>query len=437
MGASAAVRGLFQVPIAADAFRRQEGGEHASPQYDGHTPAQFIKSILSQSGYTVARLSANTGRRYGRESPYFIPPTFLYKLSRGVTPHLCQLVALSETTGYRFVDCMKLCGFDLHQIPRLQMRLHTERTVLFTPIEYDTDFPRSERPEFREWTLYGSVHGSIGSRLNGPWQPDHRRYILAKIGRRDALVYPELMPGRIVRVDRCYRQPVGVADYVCLRDRLWLVEEPGGLACCRVRWLDDHQIVILPNRHPWGSLPLRLPTEARILGLVEAEAHAPKALDSRTRAGPVHFEPPLRPPRGREKMKFPDLLRVSRRRTGLTFRAAHQLTGVIAHIFANADYAISLGLLSDYETMAGLPRHIAKIIGLCIAYCIDVRELLEAAGVMIDESAKLPVPGLDHSVPRLFDFVDDAERRRAPGIDDHLQSADGHLKPIPGSSFTI
>jgi len=32
---------------------------------------------------------------------------------------------------------MRMFGFDLHQIPRLQVQLHTERTVLVTPIEFE------------------------------------------------------------------------------------------------------------------------------------------------------------------------------------------------------------------------------------------------------------------------------------------------------------
>jgi hypothetical protein len=42
--------------------------------------------------------------------------------------------------------------------------------------------------------------------------------------------------------------------------------------------------------------------------------------------------------------------------------------------------------------MNRLPRHIAKLISLCIVYCLDIRELLEAAGVYIDDSSKMPLP---------------------------------------------
>ena len=106
----------------------------------GQARADNVRNILYQSGHTIARLSAATRDRFGIGSSYFIPPTFLYKLRIGITPHVCQIAALSESTGYRFVDWLRLFGFDPHQIPRLQMRLHTEHTVLVTPVESGRDF---------------------------------------------------------------------------------------------------------------------------------------------------------------------------------------------------------------------------------------------------------------------------------------------------------
>jgi hypothetical protein len=91
------------------------------------------------------------------------------------------------------------------------------------------------------------------------------------------------------------------------------------------------------------------------------------------------------------KLKLPDLLRASRGRAGLTFRTAHRLTRSVAQILGNREYAVALGLLSDYETMHRLPRHIAKILSLCVAYCMDFRELLNAAGIFIDDSGKSPI----------------------------------------------
>ncbi len=76
------------------------------------------------------------------------------------------------------------------------------------------------------------------------------------------------MPGSVVRVDR-YTQRMKDAGRGSMDNRFWLVEQPGGLTCTQVRWIDDQQIVPLPCRPPGGNWPLRLPAEARILGLVD------------------------------------------------------------------------------------------------------------------------------------------------------------------------
>ena len=147
MNASAAVRGLFGMPRAGPAFRQIEAGEDAERQCGWNTRVESIRNILCQDGRTTTQLSAATRRRYGSRSPYFVPETFLYQLRSGVTPHVCQIVALSESTGYRFVDWLRIFGFDLQQIPRLQIRLHSQRTVLVTPME-DCFEPFQPQPSF-------------------------------------------------------------------------------------------------------------------------------------------------------------------------------------------------------------------------------------------------------------------------------------------------
>ena len=123
------------------------------------------------------------------------------------------------------------------------------------------------------------------------------------------------------------------------------------------------------------------------------------------------------PPQSTEEpTKFSDLLRISRGRAGLTFRAAHQLTRAIARILGNPEYGIALGMLSDYEAMGRLPRHIAKILSLCIVYCMDVRELMESAGVRIDDSAKLSLPVPDSRLPVQSEFLDHSAHSGTGGI---------------------
>lgn len=382
MSATAAARGLFRTPRAGPPFRRLEFLEEEPRRSVWLARAETVRNILYQSGYNIPRLSAATRDRFGIDSSYFIPSTFLQKLRNGVTPHVCQIAALSESTGYRFLEWLQLFGFDPYPIPRLQMRLHTERTVLITPIDHGRDFvlpeiyPRDEK--IRTSTQYG------GS-----------RYILAKIGSRDAEFDPKLCPGSIVRID-CFYGERRWADHASeLDDRLWLVELPGGLICCRLRWIDPQRIVLLPNRAPWGCWPLRLPIEARVLGCVDSNGGA-RYTGARCR--------------GRKIKTFSELLRISRGRTGLTFRSAHELTLEVARIMGNLDYQIALGMLSDYEVMGRLPRHAAKILSLCIIYCMDFWELLETAGVYIDESAKLPLPSQLQLQPSPH-YVDDSVRR--------------------------
>lgn len=403
MNASAAVNGGLRIPRVGPVFPRIKADGEAAPQCARAAQTESIRNVLSQGGYTVAQLSAATRKRYGAGSPFFIPSTFLYKLRSGVTPHVCQVVALSESTGYRFVDWLRLCGFDLQQIPNLQVRLHTERTVLVTPIEDCTEsfLPRHSHTDQTAWS---STHGLQW----GGWSGGGR-YLFAKVGASDAqAAYPHLRTGSVVRVDRCHGHRVENFDSVSRKNFLWLVEQPGGLTCSRVRWIDDRQIVLLPSRPPWGSWPLRLPTEARVLGLVETDLNPAELQQShQTELRPARLEP-LSPFLRTEKriMKFSDLLRSSRGRTGLTFRAAHRLTRTIAQVLGNQEYAIALGLLSDYEAMDRLPRHIAKILSLCIVYCMDVVEVMESTGVCIDDSAKLRLPIPDHRLPLHADYLE-------------------------------
>jgi hypothetical protein len=433
MCASAAARGLSWTPLAKGPFRPSTAGEDTAHWCGREVTLRSIRDILRQSGNTVSRISNDTGKRYGSRSHYFIPPTFLYTLHRGVTPHVCQIVALSASTGYRFVDWMRLFGFDVRRIPTLQVQMHPERTVLITPIEFETasfQSPLFQTTSSPAWTIDGSSRP--GDRLED-LRAAGGRYWFAKIGSRDALASCLLPPGTIVRVDRWFRRPIRGSAQADGHNLLWLVEHPGGLTCCQVKWIDDRQIVMLPSRPPWGSLPLCIPTEARILGLVDLQRGSLKP--GRPQAGydPAKREPPVFPYLDRQELRFPELLRAARCRTGLTFRAARDLTCSIARRLTSRDYAISLGLLSDYEAMGKLPRHVAKIISLCIAYCLDIRQLMEAAGVSIDDSDKMPLPLFAPLVPSDPDFHATSEPYQTIGLGTgYAQSEAAQFERISG-----
>ncbi len=283
---------------------------------------------------------------------------------------MCQLVALSQVTGCRFSDWMKLCGFDLRLILPLQLEVHTERTALITPAH-----PVSPHD-------FSLVHEK--SRVE---RSD--RYFFAKVGSGDNVVYPKLLSGSVVRADRCYLPQIRSAERA--DELLWLVEHPGGLVCCHVKRINNEHVVLLPNRYPLSAWPLRLSQEARVLGLIDLELRPrrPQQFGSEYRA--VKTDTVATIPCGNHAMSLSTLLRSSRARTGLTLRAAHQKTVRVAQLLQNPEYRIPLGLLSDYEAVDRFPRHIAKIISLCVVYGIDFWQLMKAGGSQIDDAGKAPL----------------------------------------------
>lgn len=322
-------------------------------------------------------VSARTKMRFGEKTPYFIPQTFLYKQKTGITPHICQVAALSAITGFRFSDWLSLCGFDFRLILALQLKIPNGRTTVLTP--FRDRFSRE---------LFCAQNDAASGGL-------HDRYFYAKIGSRDAVAEPDVRPGSIVRADRSY-SPQFLKES-STNNRLWLVEHPAGITCCRVKPAGSGQIILLPNRPPLSPWPLRLSTQARILGLVDRELpckEVEKFAAMHGRSKPDLFGMPSSLD---HRMSFSRLLRISRRRVGLTFREAHELTMGIVDVLQDPNFGIAAGLLSDYEAMNKIPRHIAKIISLCAIYGIDPRELLESARLHLDDSAKRPISHLQES----------------------------------------
>jgi hypothetical protein len=371
MSASAAATELARAPLEKSAFYLADSSTDVTPGDDKNGRTWQVKQVLRQAGFSMSRVSALTGMRYGKKTPFFVPPTFLHKQKNGITPHICQIVALSQVTGYRFVDWMNLCGFDLNLILALQLRVHTERTTIVTPTH------RAVARDIRLMPRFLRLENSGG------------RYLFAKIGSLDNVVCPEILPGSVVRADRCYSPHI--RETAPAENLLWLVEHPGGLACCHVKRVDNDHIVLLPNRPPLSAWPLRLSREARILGLIDLELRPTQAERFEPRYLPVKSATMAMVPRGMSQTSFCRLLRVSRSRAGLTLRAAHKLTLRVAQLLQNRDYGIPLGLLSDYEAMNRFPRHIAKIMSLCVVYGIDFWDLMEAGGSHIDDSDKMPI----------------------------------------------
>jgi len=357
------------------------------PPLDQRTRAKQIKRVLKSAGFTLAQLSARSRDQYGRASPYFVPPTFLYKLLTGVTPHVCQIAALSAITHHRFTDWMTAFGFDLAQIPRLQVRLHRERTVLVTPVETDTNGMVSRTTATCPVARTGTPLQSAAMPLNRVDEP----YLYARIGTANNPTFPELLPGSIVRVDTRNK---GFASFSADANSgpIYLVERVGGLTCCRVKRLDDRHILLLSRRSAQSSFPLRLDEEARILGRVDTELRSSQVTHVSNSGADSGVTTSMLRRNSQSASRLCALLQTSRERSGLTFRSAHNISVSVAQALHDKHYAISIGLLSDYETIDTPPRHTAKIMTLCILYGIDFFRYLNCAGIQYDDSWKSPMP---------------------------------------------
>ena len=99
--------------------------------------------------------------------------------------------SLSQCTGYRFLDWMRLLGFDLHQIPRLQVQLHPERTVLVTPVGFENPSSRSRLlPSGCHAVRESSSGFSLSARLGNAPCPQRLVVVL----RRSGVLMPWSLP---------------------------------------------------------------------------------------------------------------------------------------------------------------------------------------------------------------------------------------------------
>jgi len=104
--------------------------------YDHRTQLiERFRSLLAAKNLNLNAVSKETERIFGASSLYFIPTTFATTWQlKGSVLTICQVFALSKLTGYRFSDFLTLFGFPPDEISRLQLKLHTQRTVLLPSV---------------------------------------------------------------------------------------------------------------------------------------------------------------------------------------------------------------------------------------------------------------------------------------------------------------
>ena len=362
--------------------------------------ADSFRRILADSNLSLADVSRASRRPENDLAP--IPHNF-YGLLRepSFSPSLAQLQSLSKLTGYQLVDWLSLFGLALDDVSRFQARFAALRTVRLDTRIYQ---PRSLIPSFRDlreaglpsslvplsqW-LAGGVARTVDSLSIAGNAED---YIYVKIGLEDALAFPDLLPGSIVRIDcrssALERSPVQKST----SGTLYLIEHHHGLVCSRLSRSGPQTIVLCSRQLPYAAVELREGSQARILGVAEIEIRPTRNLQVPVVPavlGRFWTPPPLSPspPKG----NLGQFVRNCRLKSGLSFRQASARTAIVADALADRRYYCSPGALSDYETRKRPPRHIHKTISIAASYFANIGDLLAHAGVALERGGEQRLP---------------------------------------------
>jgi len=394
---------------------------HAAP-FPFHAPrereatAEAVRNILRAKGFALYRVASLARARYPHQAAYHIRRNFYSQLRSGLSPTFHQLLALSELTGYRLWDWLAVFGFSRGDIPRVQAVLPRPRTGLIDKDLVDPQelvhFLRFRRPgaTFPAIAPLSQLVENFGSHPASILIERTRRdFLYAKIGAEDAIAFPELVSGSIVRADpRLVGSLLPRASGEISR-HIFLIEHSRGLNCGRLRVLGSNRIALVTSDAQSASLEFKLGTEARILGVVDLELRFRPATGKRaSRAADIDIPPDLREPWKPTGIEMPTdrerpsgLLKKARLRAGLSFRSASKLSREIAKILGDDRYFASYGTLSDYEAGDKLPRHIHKLFTLSIIYTLAFRALLGSFGIALDEGGRNAITSETSTSPGL------------------------------------
>ncbi|MEN3325668.1 MAG: hypothetical protein V7638_475 [Acidobacteriota bacterium] len=362
--------------------------------------ARRLKAFLRSLDMTVYQVSQVTSRPpFGKGTRAQIRDALYAEIESGQTPDIHQLAALARITGYRLVDWLALFGYHVHNILRLQLELHAEHTIVLPSTIYDSLVLMPWIRQFdarvdleRTQSLVNAIDAITHAPLGALDQLNRRRFLYARVGRRDDMLRPRLAAGSIVRVDpTCTTvEPSGGPR------SMYLVQHLSGFCSCYVERQDDQHVILLPDEVSPRVMRCRLGTDVTIIGKIDLELRQLQT----TLSG---LSTPAREERHNGHARLPGPMtercagagvyaRRMRERIGLSFREAQTMTHQTAAYFEDPRYRIALGSLSDVETYDGLPRHISKVFSLCIAYSMDLWEYLRAGGVPVDELDGAAIP---------------------------------------------
>jgi len=361
--------------------------------------AARVKSILARRSLTLYQVSERSAALFGQSSPHYLPHNLYYDLRHGsFTPSIFQLFALSRISSYRLTDWLRVFGFEVGVIPRLQIQLLSNRTAL---LDSSAEDPHTFVPWLRNLTASGVSEGVVPLSQRLEWTPPRtlaslakirdRGFLYAKIGNEDAWSFPELLPGSIVRV-----RPMSVDDLLQRSTGeqpkgLILFEHAKGFCCCRIRALGAGRVAMVAAQMPYAQVEFNVPQEARIIGNADLEIR--NLLRPQQPTVPQEFAKRWRPEiLPAMPTQLGSVLRRARLRMGFSFREASAMSREVANLLADLRYFTAPGSLSDYEKGASPPRHLHKLITFCVVYALDLHTILQSLGMTPEDTGQEPIP---------------------------------------------
>jgi len=365
-----------------------------------------VRRILATRGLTLYSLSRKSAAIFGHSSHFYVPHNLYYDLAPPTSkPTIYQILALSHITDYRLSDWLAVFGFDLNAISRLQLLIPRQQTTIVDSTIYDTYawIPWfAERPETDPAPSIAPLGHFLTSappkRARDLFGLNNGKFLYAKVGEQDLYALPYFAPGSIVRVDTRRLGELPINRNTNGEGPFFLVEHDFRWICSRLILLAKDRVLLHCPQRPCKERELQIGRDARVLGIIDAEirpvvAHRSRLVTSKSAA---FRKPRLDPPDEHTSLK--GLLRSSRMRVGLSFREASSTSRLIADTLSDELYFAAASTLSDYEALSAPPRHIEKIITLCILNCIGLHQFLLASGFPVDEAGREPIP--DDLIPR-------------------------------------
>lgn len=359
-----------------------------------------VQQILATRDLTLHRVSERSAGIFDNSTAFYIPHNLYHRLARSAfQPTIQQILALSHISGYRLADWLAVFGFDLDAIFRAQWLIPRQGTTLLDSTVYGTSgwlpwlaeqAPIEPCPSIAP--LGHFVRWGAPCRIGDLLPPDAERFVYARIGEEDAYARPQFVPGGVVRADTTRAGDFQLERTSAAGNQFFLVEHRSGWTCSRLIPLAKDRVLLHCPQRPCIERELRLEGGVRVLGAIDAEIR------------PVRSRLPERQPvgsrlpsmdsgqRGGRPSSLRDCLDQARTRTGLSFREASSLSRLVASALSDPLYFAAPGTLSDYEALDTPPRHIQKILTICILYGIEFYEFLRGYGLPLDHAGGDPIP---------------------------------------------